>query len=224
MACSSAPESAIERGRALFESKDLSPSRLNLFSCASCHDLTPSADPNGVVKTGAPIAGATLRPTYWGGQENDLLRSINACRNSFMIANVPMTADEADAEALYAYLVSLEPGDATPVPFTVISIIDELPNGDAEAGAAVYDRTCAACHGKAHTGEGRLATRVPILPQETLKAHESYSPRSQRLIFIEKVRHGGFYGYSGDMPPYSHERLSDTDLSDLLESIGVLGR
>jgi thiosulfate dehydrogenase len=43
-------------------------------------------------------------------------------------------------------------------------------------------------------------------------------------VFIEKVRHGGFLGYGGDMPPYSLEVLPDATVSDLLEALGVLGQ
>src|SRR6185369_8257262 len=57
----------VARGRALFESKGLSPSAMNLFRCVSCHDVTPRA--SGLLKPGAPLAGVTLRPTFWGGQE-----------------------------------------------------------------------------------------------------------------------------------------------------------
>jgi thiosulfate dehydrogenase len=67
---------------------------------------------------------------------------------------------------------------------------------------------------------------VPILPDDTLAAHAppAYSPRTQRLVFIEKTRHGGFLNYGGEMPPFSLETLPDTDLSDILEALGVTGQ
>lgn len=40
-------------------------------------------------------------------------------------------------------------------------------------------------------------------------------------MFVQKVRHGGFLGYGGKMPPYSQEKLTDQDLGDLLELLGV---
>lgn len=220
-ACSADP-SAVERGRALFQSTALSPSKLNTFSCATCHDVKTDGAANEI-KTGAMLAGATLRPSFWGGGENDLLRAINACRSYFMIASTPLRADEPAAEDLYAYLSSLEPGDPASVPFTVAMGIDELPRGDAEAGAALYTKTCASCHGAMHTGLGRMGSRTPLLPEQTLIEHMNYDPRSQRLVFIEKIRHGGFFGYGGDMPPYSTELLDDRVVSDLLEAMGVLG-
>jgi thiosulfate dehydrogenase len=226
--CGTAPgpawqQSPEERGQALFESRQLSPASSNVFSCSTCHDARPSGD--APIKPGAPLAGATERPLFWGGQENDLLLSIDACRSTFMRAPAPLAPDDAQAEALYAYLVSLEPGDPRPAPFTVVREIADVPRGDAARGPWVFERACAACHGTLHEGVGRLGLRVPVLPEETLAAHPApdYSPRVQRLVFIEKTRHGGFLGYGGFMPPFSLEVLPDPDLSDLLEALGVVG-
>jgi thiosulfate dehydrogenase len=226
LGCSAAApteEARVERGQALFESGELSPSVLNLFSCNSCHDAVPGTD--AVLKPGAPLAGATLRPSFWGGQEDDLLRSIDDCRDVFMHASTPLDPTNADAVALYAYLVSLEPGNPQAVPFTVVSEIVDVPRGDATRGAGAYTNVCAQCHGTMHTGYGRLSDLIPILPDDTLAAHPppDYSPRTQRLVFIEKTRHGGFLDYGGDMPPFSAEVLADTELSDVLEALGVLG-
>lgn len=221
-ACGSSPEtrSAAERGRELFESKALSTSRLNDYTCATCHDA--AADPLSK-KSGAAMAGVTARPWFWGAQEADLLRAINACRDHFMLASDQLDADEPDARALYAYLDSLEPRDEAAQPFTVVSDIDPLPLGDVTSGHAQYVMACSSCHGAMHTGQGRLSERVPVLPEDTISEHATYSPRVQRLIFIEKIRHGLFLGYSGNMPPLSRERLSDRDVSDILQALGVLG-
>ena len=95
--------------------------------------------------------------------------------------------------------------------------------GDARAGASRFARTCAHCHGAPHTGVGRVAPTAPVLPEGPIAAHADYGPRSIRLVFIEKIRHGSFRGYGGDMPPYAAERLTDQDVSDVLEGLGVLG-
>ena len=213
---------AVEQGRALFVSREMSPSAHNVFSCASCHDVVPPGS-GAPIKTGALLAGATRRPSFWGAQTDDLLAAIDVCRSQFMLATAPLEASSAEAAALCAFLAALEPGDPDAAAFTIVRTIDELPRGDAASGAALFGRTCAACHGEAHTANGRLAARVPVLPDQTLRDHAAYDPRSQRLIFIEKIRHGGFLGYGGDMPPFSAERLSDEDVSDVLEALGVLG-
>jgi len=229
-ACSSTPEqSAVDRGQQLFESKALSKSRLNDYTCATCHDIIASTPPSK--KAGGALAGATLRSTFWGGQVGDLLGSVNACRSDFMGDTQPLTATDEQARALYAYLASLEPGDADAVPFTIVTYIDPLPRGDTpdaiasakSHGELLYAQTCMYCHGMMHDGVGRLSERLPILPEDTLVSHAEYTPRVQRLIFTEKIRHGLFLGYDGVMPPFSAEVLSDQEVSDLLEALGVLG-
>jgi len=210
------------RGQELFQSKALSNSHINLYTCATCHDAVAGASEQ--VKTGAALAGATLRPSFWGGQSNDLLAAIDECRSNFMGASDPLGADEPDAVALYQYLTSLEPGNPEPVAFSTVRIIDDpLERGDAARGAVLYERACGYCHGEVSTATGRLRERVPLLPEDGVAEHEGYSPRQLRLVFIEKVRHGKFFGYAGDMPPFSREVLSDAELSDILEALGLTG-
>jgi thiosulfate dehydrogenase len=222
LACSEADDvTPVERGRELFVSRELSPSQLNNYSCAVCHLSQPIENP--FIRPGATLAGATERPSFWGGQENDLLRSINACRSYFMVAPEPLTPDQADAQALYAFLESLEPGDPNPVPFTIVREIEPIPRGDLARGTLLYTQACGYCHGAMHTGVGRLSDRVPVLPEDTVAEHFDYTPRVLRLVFIEKVRHGLFLGYGGDMPPFSTEVLSDQDLSDILEALEIYG-
>jgi thiosulfate dehydrogenase len=215
--------SPAEHGRALFASGALSPSKLNEFTCATCHDAGVGAVASERREPGAAMAGVTRRPSFWGGQENDLLRSIDDCRALFMEAEAPLDPADPDADALYAYLDGLAPGDVDPVPFTVVRSIADVPRGDASSGQFLFAQSCAACHGAMHTGAGRLDARVPALPDETLAAHASYGAAAQRLVFIEKIRHGGFLGYGGDMPPFSLEVLPDAAVSDILEALGVLG-
>ena len=222
LACSEADSiGSAEHGQELFASKQLSPSRLNNYTCATCHLATLAELP--VILTGASLAGVTRRPWFWGGQENDLLRSINACRTYFMAAPEPLQPADPDAQALYAFLLSLEPGDPKPAPFEIVRAIEPLPRGNAAAGETLFIDACSYCHGVMHSGGGRLSDRVPILPEDTLAEHAGYSLRAQRLVFIEKIRHGLFLGYGGDMPPFSRERLSDPQVSDLLEALGIFG-
>jgi thiosulfate dehydrogenase len=213
----------VARGRELFQSKALSSSALDLFSCATCHD--PLARDPELIKPGAVLAGVTERPSYWGGQEADLLSAIDDCRTEFMAASTPLGVHDLDADALYAYLASLTPGDTDAVPFTVVREIADIPRGDATRGTATYAMACKQCHGQIHSGFGRLDELVPVLPDDTLLAHAppAYTPRLQRLVFIEKTRHGVFLNYGGQMPPFSSETLPDDDLSDVLEALGVLG-
>lgn len=206
---------AVDHGRALFSDPAASSSTLNDFSCATCH-VAEGSPPAGRVLPGAPLAGVTKRPTFWGGQDNDLLRAVNDCRYYFMLAQEPWTADDVEARAMYAYLDSLPPAQPESAPFTVVTAVADLAPGDAAAGAAVYQGACLSCHGALHTGAGKLADTAPRLPDDPNAEHTEYTPTEQRLIFVEKTRHGGFLGYGGVMPPFSSEALDDGALADLL--------
>lgn len=210
--CSSAPDaphvSAAERGAQLFES-DAGVT----FACATCHPGALADESR--IYPGADLHGATKRASFWGGQVNDLLRAVNDCRSIFQGAGDELSADEPDAVDLYAFLVSLDgPGEA--VPFGIVRSVSDLPSGRASRGAAVYDQACRTCHGELHTGDGAVGAIAPALPEHPLLEHATYPEDQRRLIFVEKVRHGAFLGYSGVMPPFSSEVLSDRDLSDLL--------
>ncbi len=85
----------------------------------------------------------------------------------------------------------------------------------------MYAAACGSCHGWRDTGLGRLTERAPILPAQTLREHAYLAPPLQRLVFVEKVRHGVFLGYSGTMPPFSRETISDADLGALLAFLGL---
>ena len=102
-----------------------------------------------------------------------------------------------------------------------VQVALDLPPGDANRGPQVYDAACRSCHGAADSGQGRLAARIPALPGAVVQDHAGYSPTLLRVVFVEKVRHGSFFGYGGDMPPFSRTALSDADLADLLTWFGL---
>jgi thiosulfate dehydrogenase len=208
---------AVEHGEALFSDSDASPSPLNFFSCATCH-VARADEAKGTIFPGAPLAGVIERPTFWGGQENDLLRSINDCLFYFMGSQKRWKAEDEDAKAMFAYLSSLPEESTGAVPFTVAPSVADLAAGDATVGADVYSRACQSCHGALHTGEGRLTKRASVLPDDPLAEHakDGYSAVQQREVLIEKIRHGGFRGYGGSMPPFSEETLTDEQIAGIL--------
>lgn len=217
----------VEHGRVLFHGEtelELRPTLESDYACGTCHAAT-EADRAGRILPGAVMTGVIRRPWFWGGAELDLRRSVSACLYYFMLESEPLRAEEPGAQALYAYLSSLSPleADASPVPFTIPRQVSNVPTGDASRGASVYERACAACHGAVHSGEGRGVAGAPALPGATLAEHPpgEYTPEERRLVFVEKVRHGGFFGYGGRMPPFSLEALPDEDLSDLLTFLGL---
>ncbi|HET9955092.1 MAG TPA: c-type cytochrome, partial [Polyangiaceae bacterium] len=217
------------RGALLFDDPQLSRSSSNRYACSTCHDTeaSPSGSPGTTAsklrKPGAPLAGVTQRASYWNGQENDLLRAMDACLFYFMGSSEKLDPTEPGARALYAYLESLEPGNAAPVPFSLVRNVEDVPRGDASAGGTLFELSCAGCHGTLHDGQGRLTERAPILPEQTLAEHQGYSARLLRLVFIEKTRHGAFFGYGGTMPPFSKEVLSDAELGSILEYLELRG-
>jgi len=230
LSCSSGPGGTdpVARGAKLFDSRDLSDSNLNRYTCATCHDAAAGGgqDPSSSMaplEPGAAMAGVTHRPFFWGGMESDLLTAVDDCRRLFMNDSAPLARDDPAARDLYAYLVSLEPGDPAAVAFSVPTNIANIARGDASRGDGLFARSCGRCHGELHTGHGRLGSNVPSLPEDAVASHASYDPDTQRLIFIEKTRHGGFFGYSGIMPPFSEQALPDAQLADILETLGVVG-
>jgi thiosulfate dehydrogenase len=205
---------AIEEGAELFGNASLSDGPNNRVACSTCHGDEPGL-------TGGSLAGVTKRTSFWGGQENSLLRSINACRYYFMLAQEQWTGEEDEAIYIYAYLESLD-GDGESQPFSIAPVVDPGA-GDEDRGRESYQLYCQSCHGEKSTGATRLVPSAPVLPDETLSAHPDpdYDDAERRLVFVEKTRHGGFLGYGGVMPPFSAELLSDEDLADILTYLKV---
>jgi thiosulfate dehydrogenase len=228
--CSGEPEpivlhgTAVDHGKAIFEDPGVSGTELNTYSCATCHSAEGITPPD-IVLPGGSLTGVTKRPHYWGGQELDLLRAVNACLYYFMLDDAPWTPEEEPARALYAFLDSISQGSegTGPTPFTVVVAIEDLPQGDAKQGEEAYRRACAHCHGSRHAGAGKLVERAPTLPDQTLEDHPlgEYTSDERRLVFVEKARHGAFLAYTGTMPPFSAEVLPDEDLADILSYLDL---
>jgi mono/diheme cytochrome c family protein len=207
---------AVERGAALFSSTELSPSPTNPVSCATCH-ATSQGETR--ILAGHSLAGVATRAAYFGGAEVELRHAVNYCMQRFMRAPTRETFDETDGRGLdlLAYLESLPPAEPDALAWTVADRVVPLPAGDAARGADVYERGCASCHGAKVTGDGRLAPHVSKVPTDTIAEHgeDTY------LVTLQKVRWGQFRGFSGDMPPFSVERLGDADLADVAAYLGL---
>lgn len=215
-----------EQGLTLFADEKVGAPAGNPFTCADCH-ATPGHE-SSLILPGAELAGATRRSSFWGGQESDLLRSINDCRLYFMRAAEPWSAEDEDARSLYEYLDSFG-GSREAVPFTPVREIEPTCTaGDATEGERIFDGACSHCHGSIHEGKGRKSPLVPILPERVLFDHNlaaACDPSSGKApaaaIFLSKVRHGVFFGEGGTMPPFSREVLSDTDVENLFAYLGL---
>ncbi|HEX8441103.1 c-type cytochrome [Archangium sp.] len=215
------PTPAVEYGEELFRDPKLSESQYNTFSCATCHATTATPEP-GKVYAGHSLYNAASRPSWWGGYETRLLDAVNFCYTAFMRGVTPLAPEDPKSRALYEYLASISPDTDVPAqPFTIVKDITDVPRGTAEWGAAVYTSACLDCHGEAHTGKGRKTELAPVLPEVANAYGELFPGTSPGLVFIEKVRHGRFFGVGGNMPPYSREALSDKDLGALLAYLGL---
>jgi len=210
-------ESAVEQGERWFYSPAASPAAGNTFACSTCHRAVP--DPLDTrILPGADLAGVVERPSYWGGQELELLNAINDCRHLFMAAQMPWRADDPAAGALYTFLESLPAPRVTETSLTIPPEARDLPEGDAVAGARIFNLACATCHGQLHTGLGRMSDVIPSLPDDAVAAFEDlgFDATTRRIVFVEKTRHGPFLKLYGVMPPFSSEVLDDSQLADLL--------
>lgn len=211
--------SAERRGREVFEDSTYPNSRFNAYSCATCHRATTTERPS-LVLPGAMLAGATRRPTFWGGSVVTFGDAVGLCFEKFMRGGRFDPTDERSI-ALYAYLDSLatSPGAVqTPVPFTVPGTTTAPAAGDATRGRTVYDNACAYCHGPPRATSRPIPT-ASVLPDDTEREHgvaQGYTIETLRQVFVEKTRHGSFLGFAGFMPPFSTETLSDQDIADIV--------
>lgn len=213
-----APRTTAERGEVLFSDPGASGSSLNAASCATCH--APGDVPADVVLAGGSLRGVLGRSSYWGGTVLDPREAVNACLYYFMRASTreALAVDDPRGEDLLAYLETLGTDPSSDVAFTVPATLPAtLPTGDAARGAIVFARACHVCHGDPHTGTGRPSVLAPIIPDATLAEHGTFA----RTVAIAKVRHGGFYGIGGAMPPFSLETLDDAALADVLEYLAL---
>lgn len=196
----------------------LTQSPYNRFSCLTCHaeQRGGATDP---LLPGAPLAGSTQRPTFWGGAVLTVRDAVDVCLERFM-HGAPLDPSAPQAQALYAYLRSLTPQDATLLgaqPFTVARAVSQPTGGDAARGAGLYQRACFSCHGAPHTGAGATYALDQPLPETTQNEHTApmYTQADLETIFVQKLRQGSFLGFAGVMPPFSTERLSEQDAADL---------
>jgi thiosulfate dehydrogenase len=210
-----APVTAKAYGEQLFNDPAFSGSKFNTWSCATCH-ATSAGDTR--MLSGHSLVDAAARPTFWGGAETRLIDAASFCYVYFMRGPARLQPDEPRSRALYEYLASLSvAADAPALPFTVVRDVRDVPRGDSGRGAEVYRAACQACHGELHTGKGRNSELASILPEVMDDYAQLFPGVAKHLVFIEKVRHGQFFGVGGNMPLFGIEQLSEEDLGALLQ-------
>jgi thiosulfate dehydrogenase len=209
------PVSGVEAGAALFRDPRVSRSEFNAVSCATCHDDGAGSGGTDAILPGASLVDVVFRPSWWGGQAPTLKAAVDACLVHFMRER-PLSPDDPRGRALYEYLLSISRREATPaVPVTIVENVTTVGLGDARRGEDLWNRACASCHGDIHTGAGRIGELASVVPEASVDFADELGVPVE-LVIVEKVRHGGFFGVGGSMPPYSLEVLSDDELRDLL--------
>lgn len=215
---------AVELGAALFHDHTLSSSSYNRFSCSTCHSTDAAEDATRVF-AGGSLENAANRPDWFDGYSLQFLDSVNFCLVYFMRGE-KLAPGDPDGDALYEYLASISPDPAPPaVSYTLLQQIQGLPlTGDVANGQQVYERTCQICHGDKDTGHGRISSSTTILNQQLSADYDTLfgtGATIHNVVVTEKVRHGQFYGIGGNMPFFSEEKLSDSDLTDLEAYLGL---
>lgn len=162
--------------------------------CAACHNKLEKVgsflvdDSAYFVRAGVPAVAAGM-----------LLRHPVRMRpeGSRMPAYTPDEISDQDLDDVGYYLASFTPEPDTPPAL-----------GSASAGAGLYAKHCAACHGAKGEGVGKM---LPLaFFANDLK--QNGVPPSVILGFVMLSARSGSVP---KMPTFSEERLSDTDLADI---------
>ena len=215
-ACTSLPASTY--GEQLFNDPQFAGSQFNQSSCATCHS-TREGDLR--ILSGGSLLNVVSRPSYWGGKLPRLIDAVSFCYVYFMRGPDPLSPAEPRSRALYEYLATLgTPATAPPVPMSLVLTTRDVPRKDKLRGENVYRSACFSCHGELITGRGRSSELASLLPSVAQQYPALFPGVSPALVFIEKIRHGQFFGVGGNMPLFSKETLGDEDLGALLTYLG----
>lgn len=181
----------------------------NAITCKSCHGVHDERlgqqDPKG--KTVAPSSsmwGVAKRGSWWRGVGRSPQHAASICARMFMLRKDNLAKAVEDNVGAYLAAISKDPlpphdyagtllAKAKDTPTTTAA----LPRGDARRGAVVIARTCARCHNKG-------AIRPELTPGLYSKS-----------MIVARVR-GLRDGDQLQMPSYALDRLTDTELADVV--------
>ncbi|MEM6927271.1 MAG: c-type cytochrome, partial [Myxococcota bacterium] len=185
----------------------------NVFACGTCHALREPAD-DGILRPGHAIGDAVARPSWKNGEVGSLLDAVNSCRDEWMNAPEPWTADDPDWLALESFLAAQAPATAEPIRVEIVEPPADLSGGDPMAGMAAYEERCVACH----SADGSITDLAPNVLFRGLEPE--YIARRVRT----SGRPGGVYGdvlTGGVMPFWGADRLSETELLDIVAYVAM---
>lgn len=201
-------ETPVTQGKALYESPM---SNGNSFACATCHALTEPAT-DGFARPGHPIGDALRRTSFKNGQLATFLEAANSCLTEWM--NAPeWSSSSAEYENFVSYLndVDTEEGSVANLSYTIDTdyIRDTYEGGSAIAGETLFNTSCAICHGLDGVGTERgLPLTGRVFEPELIARRVRTSGRTTSAVYSDLT--------GGVMPFWSEERLSDSELLDII--------
>jgi cytochrome c553 len=211
---------AARTGQAIFRNAHFGPVGI---ACADCHaDYEDRLQPHDRLLPGHSIVGAAGRQLAWNGMfrgESFRRAAAGAAMCAKLYQRRAATVDAAlsaeEADALFAFFKAISagseqsqlpwtavtfPGDTTVSKETLVRLTEPIwkLRGNADRGETTYARACAFCHARgAHSSGPSLKAQKKALPDVPLV-----------------IRAG-----MGAMPFFSRDKLSDTDIADLLAYI-----
>lgn len=187
----------------------------NEARCVTCHATSGA----GAGNSGTSLEDIAFRASYKGGDAPDLRAGVNACVTGWM-GGTALGADDERWMKLEAYLVSIsDPAIVAPNGLAPEVLADEngfgvaYGGGNAAAGAAKYQVTCARCHDAGlQLGPARTPARaalallgVGLIAQ---KVRTSGPPPSGTSDNSDRT--------PGPMPFFEPRDLSAQDLKDII--------
>lgn len=185
----------------------------NTFACATCHAIDEPAE-DGMRRVGHRLGDATRRPNYKNGELTQMRDAVNSCLTEWMRAD-PWEETDPRWIALHAWLDEQATTDsAPPVEIQIVQPPEDTDGGDPEAGRALFNTSCAFCHGTDAVGTNQaLSLSGRALDGAYIALRVRTSGQMDSPVY------DGLTG--GQMPFWGADRLSDDELRDLVAFIST---
>ncbi|MBX7114162.1 MAG: c-type cytochrome [Myxococcaceae bacterium] len=175
----------------------------NKLTCAHCHargdERAGLVQADGYARPAHTLFNSAQRPRFWNGFATDAGKAADICQKIFMQGQ---GLTEAQRSALLAFIEAISPDPSPELDYRTLyrtyeSSIRDPAGGDPVRGKELADKYCMTCH---------LDGRVGPVWAPGLYEADWVVKRVRRL-----EGHGNRF-----MPPFSIERLPDTDLRDIV--------
>lgn len=195
-------DDAKAKGERLFHSSDLGGVG-NKFTCGHCHlksdERKGLTAQDGFARPAHSLYNSAQRPRFWNGFATNVGDAANICQKYFMKGE---GLSSQQRKELTQFLKAISPDPAPELDYRTLyrtyeSTLANMQGGDAARGKALADKYCMTCHLDGRVGP----TWAPGL----------YEPD----WVVQRVRR--LEGHANKrMPPFSMERLPDSDLRDIV--------